>query len=1709
MFNKKTVLKDNIEAIKMAFFISKSGKKLEGSDLEIVKKYKGFGGLKCILQPISDDWGSEENLKESVKELHEIIRINAGNNYDAYISSLKASVLTAFYTPEEVIQGIGNVIFDSVGKIDSFLDPSSGIGAFKDALNTSGLSLLNTVEIEKDIVSNLFNNVLSQKGIGESETFLGGFEEYGKKHSNRFDLVASNIPFGDFPIYDPEFFSLKNRKDPKYLSCSRIHNYFFVKALDKTREGGIIAFITTDATMNTESNKFLREYLVQKSNLVSCIRFSHDLFNEAGTAAGSDLIILQKNDNKQGQRTSAEMDFIAAGEYNGFPNNNYFLKNKENIVSTESKESTNQYGKPALIYSFNGDKIELKSRIESILRKDFANKFDKNLYHKNQYKSNIEEENEIKIKDKLNHTLDLFGSYEYIEPVKYKGAILPHYKDGTLVDVEGTISKLIKTDSGFLSKNIEFNTLNIQKLRSIIEVRDSYYNLQKYESDLQLENTEERKKLNQAYDNFKNKYGAISERLNLLLINNDVHRHDIIHLEKHENGLAVKSDIFNNPVSFKIAALESLNLEDAISSSLNKFGRIDREYIANTTGIRVENFSKEVEGKLYFNPDSINYETKEYLMAGDLYSKLNKFQAIYQSEEVDPGLKVEIAKTIDFVKSVLPEKIPIELIDIGLGSRWVPVEAFEDFYSHLFEDKVKIHYFKGTDEYKLSFSNNFKRNLISENEYAVKTESRRYDGLQIGAMALMDTSPVVTKTTVDEEGNEKRVEDTEAIQNIRSKIEIIKNKFSDFLIRYEGRKYLEDLYNEKFNCYTTVNYNGTHLKLEDLNRKNLGISDLYDSQKNAIWMLLQNQGGIVDHEVGGGKTLIMCVTAHEMKRLGIAEKPIITCLKANVLDIANTYKKAYPNDKVLFPSAKDLDSNNRQKFWAQIKNNDYDVIIMTHDQFLAIPQDLEVRKSVYTQELKDVEKDLDSFLKNLGGSSYANKDLLKGLEKRKESLKVKLAKLDSSVTGKKDDNVTFKEMGIDMILVDESHKFKNLMFTTRHNRVAGLGNLNGSERAANMLFAIRTIQNRRKRDSGAVFLSGTPISNSITELYSIFKYLKPRDMFHKNILNFDGWASVFTKKSVDFEISVANKMVQKERFRTFVNVPELASFYSQIADVQTAQSIGVDRPDMDVKLLALEPTEQQEDFVKRLMIFADTGDAALIDRAPLTENEEMAKGLIITNIGKKMALDMRLINSEKYDDSPFTKLSICAMNINRHYLETNEHKGTQLVFCDIGVPGGSNDFVIYDELKRKLIEDYGIPKHEIRFAQECTNDKIKAKMHADVNKGIVRIFIGSTETMGTGTNVQERIVAMHHLDIPWKPSDYDQRNGRGQRTGNYIAKKYYNNTVHSYVYATKNTLDNYKFNLLDLKSTFINQIKTNSTSQRVVDEGAMDEHSGVSMKDLFAIMLGNNDMLEKSKLEKKTRLLETEKMLFYKDVNNSKNSVLALSEKINKGEKIITSLEKDLFTFQSNLENSKDSDGNLKIQYLFNNKSFNDSKSLGKEVIEFEKNKLEGRKIIGEVLGFKVTVENRSIPKDIGVAGLFEYEDQKCYTLNRSDESGIYYTHNNGFINSIIPETAGSNFVKALNKIETLYYSEGKNLKDLKERYEFHKTMELKVWPKTEELSSLNEKIKELDKRIQITINEKSANMIKDYVATPATKTELNIESDPEAKKKSGLRKKL
>ena len=1516
-FNKKQRLRENIEAIRTAFTLEKEQRTPTARERALLERYCGFGGLKCILNPAREltdavHWAkSDLELFAPTVELHRLIRENSRDEteYRRYVDSLKASVLTAFYTPQAIADTIADVLHDRKVRPRLVLEPSAGMGAFISPV-LSNNPQAEVMAFEKDqLTGKLLGHLYPQQKIRTE-----GFEKIEKPFLNHFDLAISNIPFGDFGVFDAEF--SRSGSFGRRSAQKAIHDYFFLKGLDAVRDGGIVAFVTSQGVLNS-SRVSVRNEMFSKANLVSAIRLPNNLFTDnAGTEAGSDLIILQKDLQKKGLTQEERVLTIIQTEHNGgLTDNAYFAYHTERIIHTDAKRGTDPYGKPAMVYTHSGGVEGIAMDLYRMLSEDLSARLDMERYNgmgheREDVRQNIavqtegievkrensasaageleeakrenthpvegertevkrensasaageraevkrenstsvagiadrtkREENSVQPKEHVmtgmsqeaqsrqtgGTVMDLYdlfgytqeerrmaeqglkpdrkkgGKYKGKKPVQptlfslpventekttdkgnaeavagitpeearemdeiirggtdaptaaeteaavpttektepgtateesydpedevyrsldwetnppingfyemmmdltperraelrrlgktkmeantarqaagtteakrekadagktaetqdttatvvypvengfeaerkrriaeveeamrreeaaltpeerqrkreeemmprpFKGILEPHLKDGSLaweytagVRFQVGVLKDV-TRYGATFQPLDMDGMQAQKAQLYIDLRNTYERLYAYEAEKHEENEMLRRHLNTYYDEFAMRYGCLNAKQNVKLLMMDASGRNMLALERSEGGTMVKADIFDRPVSFlQETTITAESPEEALSASLNLYGGVNLPYMESLCDMAQADMLEALKGRVYYNPMAGNYEIADRFIAGNVVVKAREVEEWVKGHEGDE-MMLQAREALAALRENMPEQIPFEDLDFNFGERWIPTGVYAAYMSRLFDTDVRISYSESLDEYSVACGY---RTMKITDEFLVKGYYRHYDGMHLLKHALHNTCPdMMKKVGEDENGNDIKVRDSEGIQLANAKIDEIRNGFTEWLEEQspEFKKRLTDMYNNKFNCFVRPKYDGSHQKFPELNLKGLGITDLYPSQKDCIWMLKQNGGGIADHEVGTGKTLIMCVAAHEMKRLGLVHKPMIIGLKANVREIAECYRTAYPNARVLYASEKDFAASGRVRFFNDIRNNDWDCIIMSHDQFGKIPQSPELQQRILQAELDTVEENLE-VLRSQGKD--VSRAMLKGLEKRKFNLQAKLEKVEHAIKSRTDDVVDFRQMGIDHIFVDESHQFKNLTFNTRHDRVAGLGNSEGSQKALNLLFAIRTIQERTGKDLGATFLSGTTISNSLTELYLLFKYLRPKELERQDIRCFDAWAAIFAKKTTDFEFNVTNNIVQKERFRYFIKVPELAAFYNEITDYRTAEDVGVDRPHKNEILHNIPPTPDQEHFIKRLMEFAKTGDATLLGRGKLSETEE-------------------------------------------------------------------------------------------------------------------------------------------------------------------------------------------------------------------------------------------------------------------------------------------------------------------------------------------------------------------------------------------------------------------------------------------------------------------------------------------------------------------------
>ncbi|MFS2761892.1 N-6 DNA methylase [Phocaeicola vulgatus] len=1233
-FNRKQRLRDNIEAIRTAFTLEREQRAATAEERAILRKYCGFGGLKCILNPAREltdavHWAkSDLELFAPTVELHRLIRENSRDDmeYKRFVDSLKASVLTAFYTPKEITDTIADVLADYSVRPSRVLEPSAGVGVFVDAVLRHNPDA-DVMAFEKDLLTGTILRQLHP----DKKMRIDGFEKIEKPFNDYFDLAVSNIPFGDIAVFDAEF--QKSESFGRRSSQKAIHNYFFLKGLDTVRDGGIVAFITSQGVLNSAKTS-VRNELFSQANLVSAIRLPNNLFSDnAGTEVGSDLIILQKNLHKMElSQDERLLTVIQTDTKTNLTDNAYFIHHPERIVHTTAKLDTDPYGKPAMVYLHEGKTAGIAGDLRRMLDEDCHFSLAMRLYSgaigqarerlaveakvepqtakletvssaraeeihvdkpqtqpikekpeieprqqnhsvavqltlldlwgmpieepvkkkKTAKKGNTTKrtvpnpkpqvtavppvetakavngnketkpENTVKQSDPddIYATLDwetnppingfyemmmgltperrkelrrlaaehqekqrvggtdvkaapaipekearkqpeaqqevtpdhvtdnnasvkpatsLFPEFETekpkeepldLSPRPFNGMLEPHHRDGSMVlDASRNLGYLKDiTPYGATFQPLDLTGYQKEKAMLYVSLRDSYERLYRYEAEYHDEGSAQREALNTCYDEFVMRYGNLNAKQNVKLVMMDAGGRDILSLERAEDGKFVKADIFERPVSFSVENHANVGSpEEALSASLNKFGTVNLDYMREITDSTEEELLNALKGRVFYNPLVTGYEIKDRFIAGNVIEKAERIEA-WMGDNPENGRMPEVKQALEALKEAEPQRIAFEDLDFNFGERWIPTGVYAAYMSHLFDTDVKIAYSASMDEFSVACGY---RTMKITDEFLVKGYYRNYDGMHLLKHALHNTCPDMMKSIgKDEHGNDIKVRDSEGIQLANAKIDEIRNGFSEWLEEQspQFKERLTTMYNRKFNCFVRPKYDGSHQTFPDLNLKGLasrGIQSVYPSQKDCVWMIKQNGGGICDHEVGTGKTLIMCIAAHEMKRLNLAHKPMIIGLKANVAEIAATYQTAYPNARILYASEKDFSTANRVRFFNNIKNNDYDCVIMSHDQFGKIPQSPELQQRILQAELDTVEENLE-VLRQQGKN--VSRAMLKGLEKRKHNLEAKLEKVEHAIKSRTDDVVDFKQMGIDHIFIDESHYQNFLIF---------------------------------------------------------------------------------------------------------------------------------------------------------------------------------------------------------------------------------------------------------------------------------------------------------------------------------------------------------------------------------------------------------------------------------------------------------------------------------------------------------------------------------------------------------------------------------------------------------------------------------------------------------------------------------------------------------
>lgn len=1700
-FNVAQKLQDNIDAIKTLIQIKAQGTKPTYEQQKILFKYVGWGGIKEIgFDPNSSGgWvASNVGLRPKIQEVLDVIREFDEENYDKNIAAIKGSVLNAHYTAIPVIRGIWNVLRKGGFKGGKILEPSAGVGHFIGAMPIDMLEKSNIGAIELD---NLTSQIL--KGLYPNHIVKNnGYEEINIGE-NSVDLVISNIPFGNYAIHDKNFLQSKNPTLKK--ATKKVHSYFFARAIQDVKPNGVVAFVTTTGVLDSKDNRELREMMAEQAEFLGAIRLPNDAFKgNANTQVTTDIIFLRKFADTE--KAEQKHEFINAKTANvkhkskdqnfNVNYNEYFHNNPEMILG--EVEAGSMYGvsadgiTDAMTVTPTG--INIEEGITKLADKIFAKKI-------------VATDNGNEIKEAAQAFVankgQRVGNLVEISDGVY-GIYTGQFATNPVLEAKarflGLNSEDIRNDNltsedyETLEKNglstQDFKIMAVlpvriakkyaQAVKDLIPLREALNTLYAAEfGDMGTDFIESKRKfLNDAYNKFKKNNGTLLENKNLLDLDTD--GYNIGALEKVENkkvsGLA---DIFSQRIFRpKQRAETAESISDAIIINLNETGSIDIERVAELLKITPEEAIEQGKGLMFKNPLG-GFETKDKYLSGEVRKKLEEAKiAAIEDKFYEQNVKA--------LEAVQPVDLNASQIYAPISASWINMKYISEFASHIFKQDVVVN--------KLSTGranvNASQKNTQVKEVYG----TTRMDGLQLFEEVVQNRMPIVKDTYKDGDTTRTVVNEVET-QKAVEKAEKIRQDFDNWIWQDDTRRNeLVDFYNQHFNNVVVRKYDGSHLKFDGY----AGEHTPAQHQLDGAWMVMQQMGGILDHIVGSGKTLLMVLGANKMKEMGLIKKPIIIGLKANTADIARTYKNSFPLAKVLSPTEKDFTPENRKAFFAKMANNDWDAIVMTHDQFGMIEQSREIQAEIIEEEIEALEADI----LNAKGNNMSKRDL-NGLEVRKQNLKVKLQSL--TLMAKDETLKSFEDMDIDFMFVDESQMFKNLAYNTIQRGVSGLGNPLGSNKAFNMLIAMRTLQRRYGADKGTVFASGTPISNTMVEMYLLFKYLRPNKMAQMGINSFDQWANTFARVGSEIEFGVTNSLKPKVRMRDFMNVPEMSAMYREIADVRNDSNLVIEKPKFkktirvktdhnipafetvtigknkfkvigrikgiekneywvslktigaDVKLeptgqmdyggtkinyseveysdgllINVAPTIEQRKFAKRIQKFAETKDGSWIGRN-LSDKEKKAYMLLATNLASKMAIDMRLVDPS-FESSEEGKIAIAADTIVEHYKESDALKGIQLVFSDLGTPKTANtgenlfnliesrgvdretmetifgagayadkprypqlrqlkeriqtileytgaefedavieanedNFNVYQELKDKLVKR-GIPTEQIAFIHDYKSDKQKKGLFDDAKSGRVRVIIGSTSKLGTGVNVQDKIVAMHHLDVPWRPSDMEQRNGRGIRRGNFIIRDHYDNELPIYMYATESTLDAYKYQLLGTKQQFIDQAKTGDGLSREISEGEGDEENGISFAAMTAMLSGNPVILEKAKIDKKVKELETSKKAFDQDKYSLKDKIARHLRDVAESEENLIQYKKDKKVFDDNtLRNEKT--GEFIFKAVVGGEEFEEGKEKPKTEAEKQEDDLY-KKLSKEFkepeIGSKYIFKNGATAEIVGVS---------------------------------------------------------------------------------------------------------------------------------------------
>lgn len=1409
----------------------------------------------------------------------------------------------------------------------------------------------------------------------KSTVAVQGYEDTNLPNSF-FDVAVGNVPFGDFKVLDKKYD--KN----KFL----IHDYFFAKTLDKVRPGGVIAFITSKGTLDKE-NPSVRKYIAQRADLLGAIRLPNNTFKaNAGTEVTSDIIFLQKRDSI----TDIEPDWVYLGENDdGIKMNQYFIDNPEMILGNIEMIST-RFGYDSACIS-DGEKLE--DKLERAI-------------------SNIHAE----VKE---YELDDIGE----EDNSIEADLTVRNFSYTLID-----DKIyFRENSRMYPQELAMTTEN--RVKGLIEIRDCVRTLLEYQTEDYPDEDIKREqvKLNQLYDRFTKKYGLINSRGNNSAFSNDSSYYLLCSLEiLDENGnLARKADMFTKRTIKPKTEITSVdNANDALIVSLSEKARVDITFMQKLCNMNMDKMLKDLEGEIFNVPEygePNQWVTADEYLSGNVREKLKIAEHFAETDE-------RFNVNVKYLKEVQPKDLSASEISVRLGSTWIPPEDIKVFIEYLLNpsnyacQNINVHYNEATSEWWIEGKNYDKYNIKATNTYGTGRAS---------AYKIIEDSLNLKDTRIYdyyEDENGKRVAELNKKETAiaQAKQEQIKLAFEEWIWKDpERRERLTKFYNERFNSIRPREYDGSHISFDGMNPE----ITLRKHQVNAIARILYGGNTLLAHEVGAGKTFEMVAAAMESKRLGLCNKSLFVVPNHIVEQFGQEFLQLYPSANVLVTTKKDFETANRKKFCSRIATGDYDAIIISHSQFEKIPMSVERQVTIIQKQIEDITLGIQD-LKNNNGERFS----IKQMEKTKKSLEARLAKLND--TSRKDDVVTFEELGVDRIFVDEAHYYKNLFLYTKMRNVGGIAQTE-AQKSSDLFMKCRYLD-ELTGGKGVIFATGTPISNSMVELYTMQRYLQYGELEKRHLQQFDAWASTFGETVTAIELSPEGTGYRaKTRFAKFFNLPELMALFKEVADIQTSEMLNLPVPKADYHNVVIEPSEIQKELVKDLSERAEKIRNRMVDSSV----DNMLK---ITNDGRKLALDQRLTN-DMLEDFEHSKVATCADNIYSIWDKTSEDKSAQLVFCDLSTPHNDGKFNVYDDLKTKLI-DRGIPEEEIAFIHDANTDARKQELFNKVRRGQVRVLIGSTQKMGAGTNCQDRLIALHDLDCPWRPSDLIQRSGRIIRQGNK------NPEVDIYRYVTEGTFDAYLYQLVENKQRFISQIMTSKTPVRFAED--IDE-TALSYAEIKALAAGNPDIIEKTELDTQVAKLKLLKQNYLSEKYELEDKVIKYyPNEIKRLENRIEDMKEDIEVFNNN--NTPD---NSFDKMNIKGTDFTERKEAGEKIIEICKSMTNPEPLeIGEYKGFKIILS-------------FDTMDRKFYASMKNNLS--YKTE--------LGSDPSGNITRidnVLNGIETRLSSIENNLEDTKKNYESAKKEIEKPFPQEEELKTKSKRLDELN--IKLNLNNKDKEIIDD-----------------------------